>query len=464
MSDHAEVSVGANITALKTGLAAAKHTLHEFKNEIARDVVGVVGVGAIYEQLKQTAEKFDVVSKKAREFGESVESIQRVQFISSQEDMEFDKVAAAMVKVTKAAVDAEDGNDKLQGAFAKLGISAKEFVNMPMEEKILRLSEGFNDVQGNGEKVALAVSLMGRAGASMLPMLNESTEELSANMKKAVVATAAEVQEMAVLNDNLKELSVNSSSFIGKLASQAVQGFRMMGNAAYAYFDYLKKNYGDMYHISKAALTLDWQGVKSAGSDMGNTFRKFLSDMGNVTGDEVKRTMESMQNAQKNSGKGTGAYEAPEEDTSKKDAKDAEKAEKDREATENRIWALKEKVSKQDFDRLSKEEKLAELRRQLSNEAASVPGSEEETWKRAVNINDIIKEISNTVGQVGGNKATLQGVDSIRDIGGGMGGVNYSNILVSEQGKTNILLAEANKIAAEIKEKTGVTVDFKEAK
>jgi hypothetical protein len=459
--EHAEVNVGANITALKTGLGAAKHTLHEFKNEVARDVIGTIGVAAIYEQLKETSERFDEVSKKARAYGESVESIQRVQFLSSQEDIEFDNVAKSLDKATKNAVQASSGNEKLDEAFKKVGISAKEFVNLPMEEKILALSKGLQGVEGSGERVALAIELMGRGGAQMLPLLLESTGELKEKMEKATVATEAQVEQMAILNDQLKELGVTSQTVMGKLASDAITGFRIMGKAASVTFDYIRENQKVMVGFLASPLvglaTMKLFGKQESRDKFGDALNRIIPD-------EVESQADAIQKAKERQGKGTATYEP---DAAAQEATKADASERERQAEELRIWNLKEKLNKQNFDALSKEEKIAELRKQYISRALETPAGEEGQLQRAIDLNEMGKQLLDLIGPaqsaIQQTGAKLQSVDSIRDIGGSLAGVNYGNLLIPEQTKTNVILADHTKILQEIAEKTGITLELKEA-
>jgi len=204
------VKVGVDNSSVSAGLAAVRNSVDEFKKsasesfkDLGKDFAGVFAAGAIIESLKGIGEQMERVQKLAIRFGESAESIQRVGQAADQNGTDLETVAKAMSKVNTSAVQAEEGNKGLAQAFDELGINARSFSELPLEEKLLQLSEGYEKAQGSAEKMAAVQKVLGRGSLDLIPLLAQGSAALQNQFDSASVVANEDVQKIAEATEEL---------------------------------------------------------------------------------------------------------------------------------------------------------------------------------------------------------------------------------------------------------------------
>lgn len=260
MSEQVSVKVAAETSALSAGLAQAKNLVDDFKHsavhsikEVAAGFVAMFAAEKIIEYFKEVSEEMDRVQKLALRFGESAESIQRVGEAAKLSGSDMETVSKAMVKVNSNAIEAIKGSGELGDSFNTLGINAKEFVDMPMEEKLLKLAEGYSEGTGSAEKMAAIMKVLGKGSTELIPMLSGGAEELKKLFENATVASQATV-------DSLAETQEKSEHFYATLKAQTATAFayvlewiEKVENAYTVYFAFVKTLMTDGYTAAKQA-------------------------------------------------------------------------------------------------------------------------------------------------------------------------------------------------------------------
>lgn len=132
----------------------------------------------------------------------------------------FNRNVANLAKGTK------DGTD----AFSRMGIEVRNADGTLKDSSILlkEVADKFAGYADGANKTALAMELFGRAGANMIPLLNEGASglaKLQEEAKKAGLVMAGETAKAAdELNDNLAILKAYGQGFWEGVASPVVRG------------------------------------------------------------------------------------------------------------------------------------------------------------------------------------------------------------------------------------------------
>ena len=170
---------------------------------------GVVALGAglsaagLVAFAKGAIDAADNMRDLSQQTGASVENLSRFQQAANMSGTDIDAVGNAMVKLSKGMNEAATtGKGPAADALRYLGISAVDASGQlrGADQVMLDVSERFNQMPDGAQKAALAVQLFGKAGAEMIPMLNEgrqSIEGLDATM------TTAFAQKADAYNDSL---------------------------------------------------------------------------------------------------------------------------------------------------------------------------------------------------------------------------------------------------------------------
>ena len=89
-----------------------------------------------------------------------------------------DKVGTSINKLQKFMDDAAQGSEKNTTVLARLGLTMADMAGKTPTEQMAMLAEKLNGVSDNGEKSALAMSVFGKAGGQLLPLLSDFSGEL----------------------------------------------------------------------------------------------------------------------------------------------------------------------------------------------------------------------------------------------------------------------------------------------
>jgi hypothetical protein len=89
-----------------------------------------------------------------------------------------DKVGTSVNKLQKFMDDAAQGSEKNNTVLSRLGLTMADMAGKTPTEQMGMLAERLNGVSDNGERSALAMSVFGKAGGQLLPLLADFSGEL----------------------------------------------------------------------------------------------------------------------------------------------------------------------------------------------------------------------------------------------------------------------------------------------
>jgi hypothetical protein len=89
-----------------------------------------------------------------------------------------DKVGTSINKLQKFMDDAAQGSEKNNTVLTRLGLTMADMAGKTPTEQMAMLAEKLNGVSDNGERSALAMSVFGKAGGVLLPLLANFSGEL----------------------------------------------------------------------------------------------------------------------------------------------------------------------------------------------------------------------------------------------------------------------------------------------
>lgn len=177
------VNLSADTATFKSDLGKAQQQLQNFA-EKAQKIVGVLaGVDAavsFVELIKgaiESAARLDDLSKKT---GVAVATLGGLGFAATQSGGDLESMVAATGKLNKSLVEAAGGNKEFGVAFDLLGIKIKDANGdlKTADQAIFEIADKFASYEDGPEKAALALRLFGKAGADVIPILDEGGAKL----------------------------------------------------------------------------------------------------------------------------------------------------------------------------------------------------------------------------------------------------------------------------------------------
>jgi hypothetical protein len=172
---------GLLVEAVKKGL----EKLVEVADEAAHQFV---------EMVQGTAEAAEEIRALSQATGIGEQALQGLGRAADEEGISLQGLSQELVLLSRTMSAAKEGSSEAEAAFKKAGVSIRDGSGKlrPAEDVFIDLSEHFHTTKDGAEKTALAMQLLGRSGASMIPLLNKGKEELE-EFKNAATMTPEQV-------------------------------------------------------------------------------------------------------------------------------------------------------------------------------------------------------------------------------------------------------------------------------
>lgn len=179
----------------------------EFKN-----LLPTIGFASLGAGIKAALSRADDLADLKIALGETAETLQRVDFAAQQAaGVGVEDLAKAVIRLEKGLGDVE--NKKAAEALESLGLSAGELASLPLDEKLIALSEAFQKARATGTGIADIMDLLGKSSADLLPLLGQTEEALRELFASAPVTSEEMIDSMAELNDRFDGLIAKAKNF-----------------------------------------------------------------------------------------------------------------------------------------------------------------------------------------------------------------------------------------------------------
>lgn len=166
-----------------SAMKRAEQSVSDLKSGLkALAALGVAAGGTLFGIAKSVADIGDSAAKTAKTLGLSAASLQELGFAAQIGGSSQEEISAALRKFARTLAEAEEGVETYKDALDQIGLSTDvlsdktlktDDIFMIAADRIAAMPDGFR-------KTAVAQELFGRAGAKLIPMLNEG----SAGIKK----------------------------------------------------------------------------------------------------------------------------------------------------------------------------------------------------------------------------------------------------------------------------------------
>lgn len=222
-----EIMLLANMARLQSDMDSAKRVVDEATTSMKRaadaakgaliGLAGAFSAGALIESMKSAVDSLAELNDAALKTGSSIAEMSRMQQVAAAYGGDFAMVQAG---VSRMVAKMGDDTSTAAHALAALGISAKDSAgNLRDGGTVLAEVAGkLAEYQDGTNKVALAIDLMGRNGAQLLPFLKDYAE----NVDKVTAADAAAAEQAKAFQDKIGELKNASAQFRQHLATEMI--------------------------------------------------------------------------------------------------------------------------------------------------------------------------------------------------------------------------------------------------
>lgn len=144
-----------------------------------RDIIaGAFVVSSMGAFIKSTFEEGNHLYTLSRRAGMAVESYQALEYTGELLNVSSQQLAVGLKYLHRNLAIAANGGKGLKEVFENLGISIENGVPVDTEQAFRTLADSISQIEDKNLRTAAAMRIFGRAGASLLPMLNAGSSAI----------------------------------------------------------------------------------------------------------------------------------------------------------------------------------------------------------------------------------------------------------------------------------------------
>ena len=219
----------------KAGFDSARRNMSGLVDDAA-SIGGKLGVlqgafvalaaSAAVVNIKGAIDAADQLDDLAEKTGITVEALGSLKYAGEVTGTPLESMAKGVQKLSINMAAAAGGGKEQAAVFQALGISVKALDgSLRGSDQVLGdIADRFANFKDGPEKAALAVELFGKAGADMIPLLNQGSagiKDLRAEADRLGISFGSELAGSAAeFNDNLKKIQLTSQGFFTTVAGE----------------------------------------------------------------------------------------------------------------------------------------------------------------------------------------------------------------------------------------------------
>lgn len=237
------VSIGLDAAQFTDGLSKAQQQAKQFSDTITKQAaaIGVALAGAFsavafVDLVKGAIDAADHLNDLSKKTGIAVDTLGGIGFAASQAGGDLESATAATGKLNKSLAEAAAGNVEAGAAFKALGIAVKDSSGQTRDagSVLVDVAAKFSQYADGPEKSALALKIFGKAGADMIPVLDDGAASLQANIAyfQRYSGVTKEVAEQAdAFNDTLGKVNLINKSLGTTIAAETLPVLQQLADA-----------------------------------------------------------------------------------------------------------------------------------------------------------------------------------------------------------------------------------------
>ena len=237
----------------------------QVKTALAAVTAAAAGVGyALLKTLESTGQLADT----AAQLGISATNLKNLQNASSLAGVGADELSTSLFKLKQNLGDAlVKGTGPADAALKRLKLSAQDLSNLTLDQQFDKITAALGEVQNPAERATLSVALLGRQGAKIANLTEESKK-----LKEAINGVVGEITDLDISNidaidDAFGQVTMTLKQGMQKALSEMAPYILSMVNTFTKGIKWIKDNWDSILPVLKvvgiaiAALTLYFSPV-----------------------------------------------------------------------------------------------------------------------------------------------------------------------------------------------------------
>lgn len=187
---------------------------------------------------KRSIDAADALAKMSQKVGVSVERLAGLQHAANLSGVSVQQLQTGLVQLARRAAEAAGGMGESVRAFEAVGISTTDANGKlkSTEQLLAEIATKFAGYEDGAAKSALATQLFGKAGATLIPLLNQGADGLAAMQAEAealgLVISTDTAKAAEQFNDNITRLTKGLDALGNDIATELLPSLVDLTNQA----------------------------------------------------------------------------------------------------------------------------------------------------------------------------------------------------------------------------------------
>lgn len=240
------VELAADSVGLQTDMGKAARIAENEMQKIERSAVAmaasltaamVAAGGAVALLAKQSIDSADEMGELAEKVGLSTERLSAYNYIAKMSGADTELMSNALKKLNVNMVEAANGQGAAKKAFEELGIELRD-ANGDLKDNdtiLMQVADRMSRMEDGAAKTALAVAIFGKAGADLIPMLNQGARGFTNLTEEArrmgLIISTDTARAAGELNDSIDRLSLTTRGLGNAVMQSALPSLNAIAKA-----------------------------------------------------------------------------------------------------------------------------------------------------------------------------------------------------------------------------------------
>lgn len=207
----------------KSAAAGGFKDLKEAAHSLAVEYLALETAMKVFEGLKRAVETSieyaTSIEKAAQKTGFAAETLQVYGLAAQQIGIDQEVVTKGLIKFQKSMSDLELGSVKAKNAIKELFGNSDALKGLPDEARLNKVTEALAKMEPGAKRTGVAIALFGKAGAELLPVIDELGAQGFDNLKKKLEDYGLALDEQGIRRMKQAEASMADV----KLAARGIQ-------------------------------------------------------------------------------------------------------------------------------------------------------------------------------------------------------------------------------------------------
>ena len=185
--------------------------------------------GIVYKVLSDAIEQVDQLGKASQKAGVDFESFQSLKYAADLSDVSINTLQASMGKMSVFVKQANDGLKENNRILNSIGLSAKDLINLPVDQQFEKIASALKNVENPTEQRADVRSIFGRGGLEMMPLLKDDIRGLRQEWESyGVTLSDTQFKQAQTFNDTKQKIEDVKQAFVQNVGANTAPAFNVL--------------------------------------------------------------------------------------------------------------------------------------------------------------------------------------------------------------------------------------------